>query len=284
MTTTASRPVVTRNGNAIQASFFHPEGDARAAVLIVPAMGVSQNFYGPLAAWLARQGYLAATFDYGGLGRSSVSDLARLDVHILVWARFDCHALLAELQVLAPVKDLYWIGHSLGWQILGLTPNPARLAKAITVACGSGYWKDNVPQLRLRVWWLWYFVVPVVTRVCGYFPGKRLRKVGDLPRGVIDQWRRWCLNPDYAVGVEGPLAREGFASVRLPITSLSFTDDEMMSARNIQSLHGQYTAAHKKMTRIAPADAGLKRIGHFGFFRAQSEDALWKRYLLPELS
>jgi predicted alpha/beta hydrolase len=57
----------------------------------------------------------------------------------------------------------------------------------------------------------------------------------------------------------------------------------MMSARNIQSLHGQYTAARKKMTRIAPADAGMKRIGHFGFFRAQNEEALWTRYLLPEL-
>jgi predicted alpha/beta hydrolase len=284
MTTTTARSVVTRNGNAIQATLFHPEGDPQAAVLIVPAMGVSQSFYGPLAAWLARQGYLAATFDYVGIGRSRVSDLAHLDVNILDWARFDCDAMLAELQGLSPGKDLYWIGHSLGGQILGLIPDPARVVKAITVACGSGYWRENVPRLRLRVWWLWYVIVPIATRVFGYFPGKRLRKVGDLPRGVIGQWRRWCLNPDYAVGVEGPLAREGFASVRLPITSLSFTDDEMMSARNIQSLHGQYTAAHKKMTRIAPADAGMKRIGHFGFFRAQSEDALWMRYLLPELS
>lgn len=284
MTTTTSHSVVTRNGNAIQASFFHPEGDPRAAVLIVPAMGVSQNFYGPLAAWLACQGYLAATFDYVGIGRSRVSDLARLDVNILDWARFDCDAMLAELQSLVPGKSLYWVGHSLGGQILGLLPDPGRLAKAITVACGSGYWRDNVPQLKARVWWLWYVVVPVVTRIFGYFPGKRLRKVGDLPRGVIDQWRRWCLNPDYAVGVEGPFAREGFASVRLPITSLSFTDDEMMSARNIQALHGQYTAACKKMTRIAPADAGMRRIGHFGFFRAQSEEALWTRYLLPELT
>lgn len=283
MTTTTSHSVVTRNGNAIQASFFHPEGDPQATVLIVAAMGVSQSFYGPLAAWLARRGYLAATFDYVGIGRSRVSDLASLDVDIVDWARFDCDAMLAELQSHAPGKDLYWIGHSLGGQILGLLPDPERLAKAITVASGSGYWRENVLQLKLRVWCLWYFIVPVATRIFGYFPGKRLRKVGDLPRGVIEQWRRWCLNPDYAVGVEGSRVREGFASVRLPITSLSFTDDEMMSARNIQSLHGQYTAASKKMTRIAPADAGMKRIGHFGFFRAQSEEALWMRYLLPEL-
>ena len=92
MTATTSRSVVTRNGNAIQASLFHPEGDPQAAVLIVPAMGVGQNFHGPLADWLARPGYLVATFDYVGIGRSRVSDLARLDVNILDWARFDCNA------------------------------------------------------------------------------------------------------------------------------------------------------------------------------------------------
>jgi hypothetical protein len=68
----------------------------------------------------------------------------------------------------------------------------------------------------------------------------------------MDQWRRWCLNPDYAVGAEGPQVREAFASVRTPITSLSFTDDEMMSARNTRSLHHHYSNAPKKMARIAP--------------------------------
>ncbi|MEA3177442.1 MAG: hypothetical protein QOI59_965 [Gammaproteobacteria bacterium] len=114
--------------------------------------------------------------------------------------------------------------------------------------------------------------------------GKRLRKVGDLPRGVIEQWRRWCLNPDYAVGAEGPWVKQAFASVQIPITSLSFTDDEMMSARNTESLHSHYASSPKKMARIAPRDAGLERIGHFGFFRVQYQELLWRRYLLPELA
>ena len=29
---------------------------------------------------------------------------------------------------------------------------------------------------------------------------RKLRKVGDLPRGVILQWRRWCLDPRYSAG------------------------------------------------------------------------------------
>jgi predicted alpha/beta hydrolase len=284
MATVTSRAVPTPNGRVVEATFFHPETAPRAALLIVAAMGVNQQFYAPLATWLAGRQFLVATFDYVGIGRSRVPRLADLDVDILDWVRFDCDVMVGELQRLMPGKEIYWIGHSLGGQILGLLPDSARLTKAVTVACGSGYWRENVPQLRRRVWWLWYVVVPIATRVLGYFPGKRLRKVGDLPRGVMEQWRRWCLNPEYAIGVEGPQVREAFAAVRTPITSLSFTDDEMMSARNIESLHNYYSSAPKKMARIAPSEAGVERIGHFGFFRDQDPELLWKRYLLPELA
>jgi predicted alpha/beta hydrolase len=88
--------VVTANGRSIQATFYSPSGTVHTAVLIVNAMGVSQKFYAPLASWLADGGYLAATFDYAGIGQSRVPDLTKLDVDILDWARFDCDAMLVE--------------------------------------------------------------------------------------------------------------------------------------------------------------------------------------------
>ncbi len=125
------------------------------------------------------------------------------------------------------------------------------------------------------MWWLWFVVVPIATRLVGYFPGKRLRKVGDLPKGVITQWRRWCLAREYVVGAEGDRVREAYASVRTPILSLSFADDEMMSARGVRSLHSLYTGAPVEYRRIAPQDIGVTEIGHFGFFRPQFEATLW---------
>ena len=130
----------------------------------------------------------------------------------------------------------------------------------------------------------WFVVAPLSVRLFGYFPGRRLRKVGDLPRGVMEQWRRWCLNPEYAVGVEGEAARALYAAVRTPIVSLSFTDDEFMSLRNTESIHGQYANARRTMKRIAPKEIGEKRIGHFGFFKPKFEHSLWRNYLLPELA
>ena len=274
------RVVETADGRQIAARFFEPEGASRGAVLIVPAMGCSQDYYRPFAEWLAAQGFTAATFDYRGTGLSRTGPLRGFKADILDWARLDCAAMVDAL----PQRPLYWIGHSLGGQILAMVPNRDSIKKAITVATGSGYWLENVPGLRLKVWWLWFFLVPLTLPLFGYFPGKALRKVGDLPKGVMAQWRRWCLNREYAVGVEGDAIRAQYAAVRTPIVSLSFVDDEMMSAANTESIHGFYSAAPRKMKRLAPQDIGARRIGHFGFFRAAHEASLWRAHLLPELA
>ena len=179
-----------------------------------------------------------------------------------------------------PTAPLYWVGHSLGGQLLGLIPNRDRIDRVMTVATGSGYWRENSWQTKRFVWWLWYVAAPLATRIAGYFPGKRLRKVGDLPRGVMMQWRRWCLSREYVVSAEGEQVRAAYASVRTPMLSLSFTDDEMMSAQSIRSLHGLYAAAPIEYRRIAPPDVGAHSIGHFGFFRPQFERELWP--LVPQ--
>ena len=270
-------------GGSIVARFFAPARETKAGVVIVPAMGVAQQFYAELAKWLAGQGYLVATFDYRGIGLSNSSRLRDLDVDVVDWATYDCAAALDALGSRAAGKPLYWIGHSLGGQIIPFVPNVQRVNKIVTIATGSGYWRETAAPLNRRAWFLWYVVAPITVALFGYFPGKRLRIVGDLPRGVIKQWRRWCLNPEYAVGAEPGDVRARYAAVRTPIASLSFTDDEFMSARNIESLHGFFTNASRTMKRLAPQDVGVKRIGHFGFFRPEFAESLWRGHLLPEL-
>ncbi|MBI3884147.1 MAG: alpha/beta fold hydrolase [Opitutae bacterium] len=276
--------IAAADGHPIAARFFAPAGSPRGVVLVAPAMGCPQTYYAPFAAWLAAQGFLAATFDYRGTGLSHRGSLRGFRADLWDWARLDCGAMVAELDRRAPEVPLHWVGHSLGGQIIPFVPGRERIKKIVTVATGSGYWRENSPALRRMVWWLWFVVVPLALPLAGYFPGKRLRKVGDLPKGVMAQWRKWCLHPEYAAGAEGAGARAEYAAVRTPITSLSFTDDEMMSARNIESLHSFYTNAPRTMRRFSPAEAGVARIGHFGFFRKDARTSLWPDLLLPELA
>lgn len=271
----------TSDGQQLSATFY-PTPTPRGAVFLFGAMGVPQTFYRPFAQFLTEHHYSVITFDPRGMGQSLSGPLAEVKTDILTWSRLDAEAVLSELSARAPGVPLTWLGHSLGGQVFPLAPSHEKVSKFITVASGSGWWRDNAPALKRRVWLLWFGFVPLLTPLFGYFPGERLKMVGDLPKGVILQWRRWCLHPEYHVGVEGEALRAQFASLSTPITSLSFSDDEMMSKKNISALHACFTNAPKKMLHFTPAQLERKRIGHFGFFRSEHRD-LWQRLVLPEL-
>jgi predicted alpha/beta hydrolase len=108
--------------------------------------------------------------------------------------------------------------------------------------------------------------------------------VGDLPAGVAWQWRRWCMHPEYAAGAEGPAMRARFDAVKAPVTALSFTDDEMMSEASTRTLHAQFRGAPVTHVRLSPAALGLARVGHFGFFRREMREPLWRAHALRLLA
>lgn len=264
--------VVTADGHHLASTRFAPQGACKANVLITGAMGVRQDYYAPFAESLAAQGFAVTTFDYRGMGFSRRGSLRGFDTDIITWAEQDVDAMIAA----ARVQDapLYLVSHSLGGQILGLVPRRHEVDAMFTVASGTGYYKHNtVMPLKLRM--LWYVAMPLYTRIFGYFPGKKLRKVGDLPRGVALQWTRWCRHPEYIVDELGQPMREGHANIRIPIFGLSFDDDEYIPKVAIDQLHGFYRAARVERRHVEPKEVGARRIGHFGFFKPQYRDSLW---------
>src|SRR5204863_880935 len=102
-----------------------------------------------------------------------------------------------------PDRPLFLLGHSLGAQLPGLLDNQHKVSGMLSVAAGSGYWRENAPQLKPRALYLWWILAPLATRLFGYFPGRRMGKVGDLPTGVIMQWRKWWLSPRYSGSAGG---------------------------------------------------------------------------------
>jgi len=263
-------------GAVVAARFYAPPDAPKAAVVIGGAMGVRQDYYAPFAQWLASQGYLVASFDYRGVGDSRRAPLRRFDADLFSWTDDFDTVIAAALQRAGDVP-LYLVGHSLGAQLPGLLRHRDRVAGLVSVAAGSGYWRDNAPQLKRMVLYFWHVLVPLATWLFGYFPGRRIGKVGDLPRGVVLQWRRWCLNPRYHVGAEGAPVRERFEAARFPLVALSMTDDELMTERGTRVLVDCYANAPRRAERIAPADVAATRIGHFGFFRDQFQSSLWAR-------
>ena len=287
MTTQAS--AVAEQGHVLESEgagrvavrhFAPPEKTVHGTVVVGAAMGVPQAYYADFARWLAAQGWQVVTFDYRGSGASTPTTphqgLRGFQANLFDWAR-DYEAVVDWAATLQPGQPLYAIGHSLGAQLPGMLRNGHKLSGLLGVAAGSGYWKQNAPQLRRRVPFMWYFLVPVTTRLFGYFPGKRLGAVGDLPTGVIRQWRKWCLHPQYSAGAEGGAVRQSYEQVQFPVLSLSIQDDEMMTEAGILSLMNLYANAPRRMLRVAPQDVGVRRIGHLGAFRREHVAGMWPR-------
>ncbi len=255
---------------------YEPAGAARASVVIGGAMGVRQSFYEAFARWMAQQGFRVTTFDYRGHGDSLHGAMRDVNADLFDWAQ-DYEAVISAAKAALPMQPLYLLGHSLGAQLPGLLRKPGQVDGLLSVAAGSGYWRDNAPKLRRVVPYFWWVLVPLATRLCGYFPGRALKKVGDLPAGVILQWRRWCLHPAYSVGAEGPDVARRYGAVRFPVLALSMADDELMTLRGTHNLVNLYANTERRVESISPAELKVRRIGHFGFFRDQFRQSLWPR-------
>lgn len=264
------------DGVDLAARVYEPAGAARGSVVVGGAMGVRQDFYAGFAGWLAGQGWRVTTFDYRGSGDSAPADLRGYRADLFDWTR-DYEAAIDAAHAALPGAPLYLLGHSLGAQLPGLLANQHKVSGLLSIAAGSGYWRENAPQLKRIVPYFWFVLVPIATRLFGYFPGKKLRKVGDLPAGVILQWRKWCLHPRYSVGAEGEAARQAYARARFPVVALSISDDELMTLRGTHSLVSLYENAPTQVERIAPTDLQVRRIGHFGAFRSEHETKMWPR-------
>ncbi|QEA13284.1 alpha/beta hydrolase family protein [Comamonas flocculans] len=265
---------LTGSGAPVAVKCFEGAGAARASVVIGNAVGVHQRYYQDFAAWLAAQGWRVYTFDWRGQGESLAGSMRSARPTMQDWVR-DYETVVAHARAQLPGRPLYLIGHSLGAQLPGLFSRPQQVDGLLAVAAGSGYWRVNAPQLRRRILPFWYLVMPLATAACGYFPGVRLGMIGDLPASIAWQWRRWCLDPLYAMGAEQ--AGESYARVRFPIHLLRMMDDEMMSEQANRDLLAMYPGTAQTVQDLGAPEAGGQRIGHLGFFKARFEPLLWPR-------
>src|SRR5437588_221113 len=86
--------------------------------------------------------------------------------------------------------------------------------------------------------------------------------------------RGWCRNPDYLVGALG--AKERYARFSAPLRLYWMADDPYAPLAAAQALLRLYPRAPSELKRVAPRELGAERIGHFGFFREQFRDTLWR--------
>jgi predicted alpha/beta hydrolase len=271
------------DGYPLGATLFLPRGAKSHAVLINAATAVPRRIYRGFACHLANRGCAVLTYDYRGIGDSrqkavegynQPKSLVGFKASMSDWAALDATAAVNWMRERYRQLPLNYVGHSFGGQALGLLSNNREVSRALFVAAQAGYWKLMASPERYRVYAALNFVGLPLTRLLGYMPG--WTGLGeDLPKGVFLEWTNWVMSPHYLFD-SGLADLENFAKYRGALRALYLSDDPWATRPAVEMLCSGFTSIEPEVREITPADAGAARIGHFGFFRPEHRDTLWR--------
>jgi len=83
----------------------------------------------------------------------------------------------------------------------------------------------------------------------------------------------------FGPGLDEELRDSRYAQVRAPLLSLSFSDDPIATPAAVEALLASYPNAQIERRWIRPREAGVRHIGHHGFFSERHRDSLWRAAL-----
>ena len=136
------------------------------------------------------------------------------------WGLLDMPAALDAAAERAQGLPVITLGHSVGGQFLGLLRNHALACAHVQIATSVGYWRWEGAPFKYLAWWFWRVHGPVLLAIKGYVPSGGGWAGLPLPRGVFEEWRRWCLRPGHFGARPGTyLSDNVFAEIRAPLLS-----------------------------------------------------------------
>jgi predicted alpha/beta hydrolase len=263
-------------GAVLAGRVFRPKARAQAAVVLHGATGAPAGYYRAFAEWLAAERDLTVlTYDYRDFAASAQGPIARARATMTDWGLRDQAAALQALGALAPGLPRWVIGHSLGGLWLGFHPAMAGVKRVVTVGSGLIHVSDHPAAFQLQARAFWHGPVPFVARRLGYAPGRRLGFGADLPLGVYEEWRRWCLSRGFHLSDVGrtlPMPDRRLVTADMRIVAVA--DDHWVPPAAVWRIMAMYPEAAKRQVVLRPGDHGSQAIGHLGAFH-RSNAALW---------
>lgn len=259
----------------VRATVYTPGGTPQGVLTIHPATATPQGFYRAFAAHAAAAGLIAITYDYRGTGLSGSPKSLR-HIKMRDWIQQDVPAVARWAGERYSELPQYAVGHSVGGHALVLDYGTEHLQSAAIISSHVAALRTIEPwQERLRVTLLLNVLGPVLSRTVGYMPGEKLGLGEDIPAAAMLDWSGWTLKPQYFFDDPSMQAHQRAARTAIPILSAGASDDLWASPRQMDLLAGHLAASAVERKTYAPADLGVKTIGHHGLMRRGIGEVAW---------
>ncbi|MFC4172534.1 serine aminopeptidase domain-containing protein [Microvirga sp. GCM10011540] len=272
--------IACADGYRLRGHLWRTDGSSQGTVIVNPATAVLARYYHYYAGFLAQNGFDALTYDYRGIGLSRPQRLRGCGFRWSDWGELDFDAAVRFAKTHDPDGCLLVVGHSFGGFLPGLAESAVLVDRMLTVGAQYAWWRDYAPHKRVPLFVRWHVFMPVVTALCGYFPGRRLGWLEDMPAGVANEWsfRRARMELNHPPDRRDALLRR-FAAVTAPILAVTLSDDEYAPPVAVKRGLSYYKSAERAFVHLDPADLGHSAIGHFGLFHSRHTDGFWKQSL-----
>jgi hypothetical protein len=136
---------------------------------------------------------------------------------------------------------------------------PPLIRRVFTMGAQYAYWSDYATGTKVRMVAKWHVLMPLITMLFGYFPGKKLGWLEDTPKGVVRDWAlsrerfedTWRGRSSVCYPDKHALVQH-FAGVTAPILAVSVTDDEFGTVPAVERLLAYFSHIFAGSSGISP--------------------------------
>lgn len=270
-------PVTVRS--SVHATVYKPGVNPIGVLVLHPATATPQGFYRAFAEYAAQQGLVVITYDYRGTGLSG-EPRSNARIRMRDWIQEDVPAVAGWAADHYPRLPHYAIGHSVGGHGLALDYGTDKLTRAVIVSSHIAARRSIEPLgERLRVMLVLNVVGPVLTRLYGYMPGRRLGLGEDIPAAALNEWGGWTRKAGYFFDDPSMDAAQRSSRLDVPVLVLGASDDPWAGPQQMDALASFLTGSAVQRRTVSPAELGLQAIGHHGLMRRGVGEPVWSQLL-----
>ena len=259
-----------------------PEAPA-PVVIINPATSVLSRYYSRFASYLHGHGFHVVCYDYRGIGDSRPQQLRHFQANWLDWGGQDFEGVLRYVIGAFPDSPIQLVAHSVGGLLVGLAPSSHRIERVFAMGSQFAYWPDYAANRRVPMYLRWHIVMPIITALFGYFPGKRLGWLEDTPTGIVQDWnaaterleQTWKNDARLRTPEQQQALVAQYGRVAADWLAFTVTDDPFGTEVATHRLLDYYRGSNRQHLRLDPAQLDGQGIGHFAYFHARYADSLW---------
>ena len=266
------KKIRTKDGRTISATCYLPETSNGKNIIVAPGAGLIQRDYESFSVFFQQLGYTVTTFDYRGVGESAPIHLKGFKAGLQQWAVHDADAVIRFVRSSFQNQELIYIGHGIGGELIGLAQASQYINRLVLVSSALSCKKLWSWRGRLRITAM-KALVRLTNKWFGYFPGKRLGFLRDLPQGVVHEWADWCDNPN---GLFDVFPENNYRKLQVPLLAVSFSNDWMTPENGVKGLLSYFSSACITWYHIDPNDYGWKMRKQYCFFSLSLKTTTWE--------